>query len=181
MKTVDLPVGLAVCYNRGSSNYPSYYEAYVIVHRPKGNKYSSWGYRTGNSDTVGIAYAAPYLKTPQGQQVWQVDWVRPATLEMTWADYQATQKRIKDRDNEIARQRKQALKSRKAQAAAIPPSIRSLFSSFEWDRLVERDQTSTFTFSIERLQRIIEAAQAEVPDVKAARIQAEVESALALL
>lgn len=181
MKTVDLPVGLHVAVNSGSSNYPSYQEAYVLQHRPKGNKYSSWGYRTGNSDTVGIAYSRPYLKDAEGRPVWQADWVRPAAIEMTWDEYQASIQASKDRDAEIAKKRKQALKARKAQAAQIPDSIRKLFSTYEWDRLIERDSTGTFSFSIARLQQIIEAAQAEVPDVKAARIAAEVEAALALL
>lgn len=181
MKTVDLPVGTHVSYNRGSTSYEDICEAFVIAHRPKGTKYSSWGGRTGNSDTIGVAYARTYFKTTDGRQIWEFTWVRPASIVEPWADYQLNQKMIKDHQNAIAIQRKQALKNRKDVAAEIPLTVRSLFSDFEWDRLVERDQTSTFTFSISRLQRIIEAAQSEVPDVKAARIQAEVESALALL
>lgn len=181
MRTVDLPVGSHVTYNRGSSNYPSIYEAYVITHRPRGNKYSSWGGKTGNSDTIGIAYARTYLKDESGRQVWEFEWVRPAVLEEPWEDYELNQKLIKDRDVEINRQRKAALKARKNLSAQIPLSIKRLFSDYEWERLIEREFTNTFSFSLERLQRIIEAAQAEVPDVKAARIAAEVNAALQLL
>lgn len=181
MRTVDLPVGSHVTYNRGSSNYPSIYEAYVIAHRPKGTKYSSWGGKNGNNDTIGIAYARTYAKDANGLQIWDFDWVRPAVLEETWDEYQETQKRIKDRDDEIKRQRRIALKARKNLSAQIPLSIKRLFSDYEWDRLVERDFINTFSFSMDRLVKIIEAAQAEVPDVKAARIAAEVNAALQLL
>lgn len=181
MKTVDLPIGSHVARNSGSRSYPSFQEAYVIAHRPKGNKYSSWGYRTGNGDTVGIAYARTYLKDAQGRQIWEFDWVTPGSIEMTWDDYQATQKRIKDRENENEKKAKAALKARKSQAEQIPSSIRNLFSNYEWERLLERGETNTFRFSIERLTAIIEAAQAEVPETKAARIAAEVEAALQLL
>lgn len=181
MKTVDLPVGAHVTYNRGSSNYPSFYEAYVIVHRPKGTKYSSWGGKNGNNDTIGIAYARTYAKDVNGLQVWDFDWVRPAVIEETWEDYQASQKLIKDREVESKKKSAAALRARKDQSAQIPLSVKRLFSDYEWDRLIERDFTNTFTFSMDRLVKIIEAAQAEVPDVKAARIAAEVNAALQLL
>jgi hypothetical protein len=174
MKTSELAVGTHVAYNRGSRSYPSFVEAYVITHRPKGNRSSYWG-PNGNTETVGIAYKNRYSKVPQ----WDTEWVRPAQLEMLWSEYAETQARIQKRQDEREAANKKRIRNNKKLMAGLPAEVKALFSDYQLE--AAQDRGATVTLTVDLLVKLVDAAQKAHPKVKAATVEEEVAAALALL
>lgn len=175
MRTAELPVGTHVAYNRGSKSYPSFVEAYVLVHRPKGTRHNYWG-PNHNTETVGIFYKPRWAKD-NGQ--WDTEWVRPAQLEMLWSEYAETQARIQKRQDEREAENNKRIKNNRKLMAGLPAEVKALFSEYQLEYAVDRGATITLT--VDLLVKLVDAAQKAHPKVKAATVEEEVAAALALL
>lgn len=171
MKTSELPVGAHVAYDRYQQrDHHNFVEAYVITHRPRGNKSSYWGSRTGNGDTVGIAYYDPYPSDKEYPLIHFV-WVPPSSIHRTWAEQEA----IYERANDARRQREVEKADRAARFAALPAAVQELVPDYYHDRIAER--SVSVNISVDTLERLVQRLNATHP----ATVQAEVEAALALL
>lgn len=184
MRTADLPIGAHVCYDRsGSRNYPSYVEAFVFAHRPRGNKSSYWG-RTGNTDTIGLAYRYPWAKTNDGQPVWDFTWARPADIHMTWDEYAGIEAANAKRKAEREAADKAAKRDRRKRVNALPVEFLKVLDmepdGWRRDDIINRDYVNV-TMSVDKLEALVAAAQNAVPERRAARVASEVEAALRLL
>lgn len=181
MRTADLPVGAHVAFNSYKSTTSSnFVEAFVVGHRPKGNKSSYWGSRTGNTDTICIATTRPYWKDEDGRPTWRVEWVRPADIHMTWDKHLELEAKYKASSDAQMAKRKAAKADRKARFDALPSGVREMFSDYKRDDLIDRESTMV-QLSVDMIERIVAIAQAEVPERKDAKVAAEVKAALALL
>lgn len=180
MKTSDLAVGTHVAFdvNKSRDNH-TFVEAYVIAHRPRGNKSSYWGSTNGNTDTVGIMYVYRWSQTPDYPQI-RFDWVRPQNLHMTWDEHQEMVASVDKRRKEQDKARKAEVKNRRSRIAALPVEVLSLFKPHQIESLRDRDFIH-LTINVEFLERFIKVAQDGHPSIKNDRIASEVEAALALL
>lgn len=182
MKSADLPIGTHVCYDRNESqSYHSFVEAFVFAIRPKGNKSNYWGGKTGNADTIGLAYRSygDIRETPR----WQFGWTRPQNVHFLWADYEAMQKRKKDRENEQIRS---AAARRKAEAkiwASLPSTVREAVNLSTWaeEDMLKSGEYAHYRISVPRIQAIVDAAVKHALRNSPESVQAEVDAALQLL
>lgn len=180
MKTTELPVGAHVAFdvNQQRDNH-TFVEAYVVAHRPRGNKSSYWGSKTGNHDTIGIMYAQRWSQTPEYPQI-RFEWVRPQNLHMTWNEYQAVVEQVEKRNKAHQKERNAELKDRSKRIAALPVEVTSLFRESQIGSLRDNNYVSVY-INIDFLERLVKAAQEAHPAIKNDRIASEVEAALALL
>lgn len=183
MKSIDLPVGAHVAYDQNESrNYHSFIEAFVMTHRPRGNRSSYWGSKNNNHDTVGIAYSTNWNKDKDGKPIWRSLWVRPQTLHMLWDEHLKAVALDKARSEEYARIREQEKAANKARLDKIPQAVLKALNikDYTYDSLVERNSHNMY-ITIEKIEAVIKAARTTDPATMQYRIQSEVESALALL
>lgn len=173
MKTADLPIGARVAYDvYQARDRHSFVEAYVIAHRPKGNRSSYWGERTGNNDTVAVMY----------QREWDLkdgtirfEWVRPADIHYLWDEYETILTARNEREATAKAQKLAAQADRTARWNALPAAAREAVG-YRGEYIVERGSMST-TLSLELIEALVAAGRASHP----ANVQAEVEAALKLL
>jgi hypothetical protein len=176
MRTADLPIGARVALDTyNGRSYHNFVEAYVIGHRPKGNKSSYWG-PSGNTRTVGVMYQR------WGRPEIHFDWVTPGQIHMTWDEYTEVEQRSAKAKAEREAADKAAKRDRRKRLSAIPIEISRAAGIDDWrrDDLVDRGSISLIV-TVDRLEAIVKAAQDAVPERKAAKVAAEVESALQLL
>ena len=184
MRSADLPIGAHVAYDRSRSrNYPSFVEAYVFAHRPRGNKSSYWG-RSGNTDTIGLACRYPWAKSYDGRPVWEFTWARPADIHMRWDEYAETEAANAKRAAEREAAAKVAKRDRRKRLEALPVEFLKVLNmepdGWRRDDIIARDYVNV-TMSVDKLEALVAAAQNAVPERKAAKVSSEVEAALRLL
>lgn len=183
MKSVDIPQGTHVAYDRNESqSYHSFVEAFVFAVRPKGTKPQNyWGGKTGNADTIGVAYRGwgPSHETPH----WGFKWTRPQNVHFTWADYEAMQKSRKDREDAQLASAAKRRKAEKAAWAALPQTVREAVKLSEWgeDEMLKKGEYANYRISVPKIQAIVDAAVKHALRNSPEAVQAEVDAALQLL
>lgn len=183
MRSVDLPIGTHVAYDAyNARSYHNFVEAYVIAHRPKGNKHNYWGSNNGNNNTVGVMYQRNYIGIDSSSIYFA--WVRPASIHMLWDEYQETEavdaKRKAERDAADSKDRA----DRTARLAVLPLDVLMVLDlqAGGWRRRDLIDTGSTnISMSLVKLEAIVRAAQEAIPERRERKVASEVESALRLL
>lgn len=182
MKTIDIPIGSHVAYDQNEAhNYHSFVEAYVMAHRPKGDKQAYWG-KNNNYNTVGIAYTSYWNKDIDGRPVWRFSWVRPGTIHMFWEEHQ----KIVDNSEAMAAERRRLHNEKKientARLSAIPDVILKAFNLKDSQRRdLINNSWQNVSLTLDMIEAVIKVARETDPETMPIRIQAEIESALTLL
>ena|ERR1700745_223420 len=184
MKSKDLPIGAHVVYDTYESTVGphNFAEAFVFDTRPKGTKQSFWGSRTGNNDTIAIAYTDSWWKKVHGESRWHFKWVRPATIHYAWDEYQEIQNRTREYEA-IQAQARRDLESQRADILdSIPESVLKAFEIGDWKKreLIKGNRVYV-DISLELVQNVVHAARLTDPETMTVRIQTEIDSALKLL
>lgn len=183
MKSALIPVGTHVVYDRyESNNYHAFTEAYVFAVRPKGNKSNYWGGKTGNADTIGIAYVQPWHEKETGGPVWSFTWTRPQNIHYLWDDYVAIKERTAKREAEQRNAAAIAKAEWTAVWAALPQIVRDAVGLSEWgeESMLGRGYCN-IQLTPAVIKRIADAAVQHSKRNSPESVQAEVDAALRLL
>lgn len=178
MRTADLPIGAHVALDTyNGRSYHNFVEAYVIAHRPRGNKSSYWG-NNGNTRTIGVMY-----KQYNNATYISFDWVMPSQIHMLWSEWTEIEDAAAARKAEHDAKERKARANRRKRMSALPADMLKVLEmhvdGYKYNDILKYGTANVY-ITVDKLEAIVKAVLADARP-ESVKIQDEIDAALRLL